>query len=219
MAQIGAAIGREFSHALLAAVADRPEHHLRDALDQLVSSELVFRHGAPPEATYSFKHALVRDAAYDTLLKSKRQQLHARIVRVLEEQFPEQVDAQPELAALHCAYGGLSERAVDYWYRAGQRAIARWAMAEAVAQLGEGLALLQALPASPEHERRELGLQLALSRALVFTKGNGAPERGLRARALEHWPNGWARRRSCLPHSLRRVRSTMSEPSLVQHSR
>ena len=96
VAQIGAAIGREFSHALLAAVADRPEDKLRAALDQLVTSELVFRRGAPPEATYSFKHALVQDAAYGTLLKSRRQHLHARIAKVLEERFPETAEAQPE---------------------------------------------------------------------------------------------------------------------------
>ena len=106
IAQIGAAIGREFSHALLAAVADRPEAELQAALDQLVASELVFRRGTPPEATYSFKHALVQDAAYGTLLKSRRQQLHARIVEVLEEQFPETAEAQPELLAHHCTAGG-----------------------------------------------------------------------------------------------------------------
>ena len=131
VAQIGAAIGREFSHALLAAVADRPEAELRAALDQLVSSELVFRRGTPPEATYSFKHALVQDAAYGTLLKSRRQQLHARIAQVLEEQFPETAEAQPELLAHHCTQAGLVEKAVDYWYKAGRQAMARSATVEA----------------------------------------------------------------------------------------
>ena len=118
-------------HALLAAVADRPEAELQAALDQLVSSELVFRRGAPPEATYSFKHALVQDAAYGTLLKSKRQHLHARIAQVLEEQFPETAQAQPELLAHHCTQAGLVGKAVDYWYKAGRQAMARSAMVEA----------------------------------------------------------------------------------------
>jgi predicted ATPase len=164
IAQIGAAIGREFSYALFAAVADRPEDQLRAALDQLVSSELVFRRGVPPEATYSFKHALVQDAAYGTLLKSRRQHLHARIVQVLEEQFAETVDTQPELLAQHYTAAGLYGQAVDYWHRAGQRALARSAMAEAVAQLSKGLELLDSLPGGPERQRRELGLQLALAK-------------------------------------------------------
>ena len=142
VAQIGAAIGREFSHELLAAVADRPEAELRAALDQLVASELVFRRGAPPEATYSFKHALVQDAAYGTLLKSRRQQLHARIAQVLEEQFPEAAEAQPELLAHHCTQAGLVEQAVDYWYKAGRQAMARSATVEAVAQMTRALDLL-----------------------------------------------------------------------------
>ena len=132
VAQIGAAIGREFSHALLAAVADRPEAELRTALDQLVSSELVFRRGAPPEATYSFKHALVQDAAYGTLLKSHRQHLHARIAKVLEEQFPEQAEPSPNSSPT-TAHRRARREAVDYWYRAGQQAMARSAMVEAVA--------------------------------------------------------------------------------------
>ncbi len=112
-------------HALLAAVADRPEAELQAALDQLVASELVFRRGTPPEATYSFKHALVQDAAYGTLLKSRRQQLHARIAQVLEEQFPETAETQPELLAHHCTQAGLVEQAVDYWHKAGRQAMAR----------------------------------------------------------------------------------------------
>jgi class 3 adenylate cyclase len=170
VAQIGAAIGREFSHALLAAVAERPEAELEAALDQLVSSELVFRRGAPPEATYSFKHALVRDAAYGTLLKSKRQHLHARIVQVLEERFPEAVQMQPELLAYHCTEAGLAEMAIDYWHKAGQRAIGRSAMAEAVAQLRMGLELLQGLPSAPDRDRREFHLQTSLGMALNHSR-------------------------------------------------
>jgi predicted ATPase len=119
VAQTAAVIGREFSHDLLAAVSPLPEDKLDDALDQLVSSELLFRGDAPPGTTYSFKHALVQDAAYQSLLKSKRQQLHTRIVQVLER-FPATVETEPELLAHHCVQAGLMEQAVDYWIKAGQ---------------------------------------------------------------------------------------------------
>jgi predicted ATPase len=115
VAQIGAVIGREFSYELLAAVADRAEEELCAALDRLVSSELIFRHGTPPEAVYSFKHALVQDAAYQSLLKSRRQQLHAHIAHVLEERFPETTDTQPELIARHYTESLLSDRAATWW--------------------------------------------------------------------------------------------------------
>ena len=110
LAQIGAVIGCEFSHELLAAVADRPQEQLEIGLDQLVGSELVFRRGSPPDATYSFKHALVKDAAYQSLLKSRRQQLHTRVARVFEERFPAVVETQPELLAYHLTEAGLDER-------------------------------------------------------------------------------------------------------------
>jgi class 3 adenylate cyclase/predicted ATPase len=187
VAQIGAALGREFSHELLAAVAPLPEDELRHALDRLVAAELVFRRGTAPEASYAFKHALVRDAAYGTLLKSRRQQLHARIVRVLEERFPTMAEAEPELLAQHCTEAGLAERAVGYWYRAGQRALGRSATAEAVAQLGTGLEVLASLPDGPERWEKELGLQVALGGALIATAGYPAPETGrayARARGL-----------------------------------
>jgi predicted ATPase/class 3 adenylate cyclase len=186
IAQIGAALGREFSHGLLAAVADRPEAELRAALDQLVSSELVYRRGVPPEVTYAFKHALVQDAAYGTLLKSKRQHLHVRIAQVLEEQFPEQAEIEPELLAHHCTEAGLIETAVRYWHRAGQQAIACSSMAEAVAQLRMGLELLQALAQGLDRDRGELDLQLSVGMALNALKGQGAPETGCAyARARE----------------------------------
>jgi predicted ATPase len=178
VAQIGAAIGREFSHALIAAVADRPEVELQPALDQLVTAELVFRRGVPPEATYSFKHALVQDAAYGTLLRSRRQQLHARVVGVLEEQFLDTAESQPELLAHHCSEAGLSEKAVDYWHRAGRQAMARSAMAEATVQLTQALELLTDLPAGPERDRQELDLQVALGGASLAAKGWGSPEMG-----------------------------------------
>ena len=187
VAQVAACIGREFAYPLLAAVSPLPEPELRAALDRLAAAELVFARGEPPEASYTFKHALVRDAAHESLLKAQRQQLHARIARVLEERFPETVEAEPELLARHCAEAGLAEQAVDYWQRAGQRALARSAMAEAVAQLTRGLEALAGLPDGPERQRRELGLQLALGQALIAAKGFAAPETGrayARAREL-----------------------------------
>jgi class 3 adenylate cyclase/predicted ATPase len=178
VAQVGAAIGREFAHDLLAAVAPLREDELRNALEQLIQAELVFRRGTPPQASYTFKHALVRDAAYQTLLKSKRRRLHARIAEVLEERFPETATTEPELLARHCTEAGLAERAVDYWHRAGRQALARSALAEAVAQLNQGLEVLAGLPDGPECWERELGLQTALGGALIAARGYSAPETG-----------------------------------------
>jgi class 3 adenylate cyclase/predicted ATPase len=187
VAQIGAVIGRDFSHALLAAAVDHPGTELRTALDQLVASGLVFRRGTPLEATYGFKHALVRDAAYSTLLRSRRRQLHARIAGVLEERFPETANTQPELLAHHCVQAGLMEQAVDYWTKAGQLSLARSATLEAVAQLSGGLKALRSLPESSERYRRELDLQVALGGAQLAAKGSAAAETGqayTRAREL-----------------------------------
>jgi class 3 adenylate cyclase/predicted ATPase len=172
VAQVGALIGREFSHELLAAVAPISANRLEDALKQLVSSGLVFRRGKPPEASYTFKHTLVQEAAYQSLLKSKRQQLHARIAQVLEQQFSEAPEAQLELLAHRCAQAGLAARAVEYWHKAGQQAIARSAMKEAVAHLTAGLDLLHGLP---ESQALELDLQLALGGALAAVQGHGMP--------------------------------------------
>jgi predicted ATPase len=177
VAQIGAVLGREFSHELLAAVAPLRDNELQDALTQLVEAELVFRRGAPPEAIYSFKHALVQDAAYQSLLNSRRQQLHARIAQVLEERFPMTAEVEPELLAHHCTQAGLHEKAVAYWHRAGQRAFARSAAPEAVAQLSMGLEVLRGLPEGLERDRREVDLQAALGGALM-TKATGAAEVG-----------------------------------------
>jgi predicted ATPase len=185
IAQVAAAIGREFSHELLVITAALPESKLQAALDDLVGSGLVFRRGTPPQATYSFKHALVQDTAYATLVRAKRQRLHARIAAAIEQHFPETVQAQPELLAHHCMEAGLAEPAIDYWLRAGQRAIARSAMAEALAQLGNGLDLLAGLPEA-DRRRRELDLQVALGVALMATQGWAAPEAGrANARARE----------------------------------
>ncbi|MGY3035664.1 putative ATPase [Bradyrhizobium sp. USDA 4354] len=185
VAQVAAAIGREFSHELLAMTTALPEGELQVALDDLVGSGLVFRRGTPPQATYSFKHALVQDAAYATLVRAKRQRLHARIAAALEQHFPERVQAQPELLARHYTEAGLAEPATDYWLRAGQRAIARSAMAEALAQLRNGLDLLASLPEA-DQKRRELDLQVALGVALMATQGWSAPDAGrANARARE----------------------------------
>ena len=135
VAQIGAAIGREFSHALLAAVARKPEAELNSALDRLIDAGLLFRQGVPPHATYLFKHALVQDAAYGTLLREPRRALHARIAETLESQFAEIAESQPELLARHCTEAGQIEKAAGLWGKAGQRSLERSALVEAVAQL------------------------------------------------------------------------------------
>ncbi|MGY3037703.1 putative ATPase/class 3 adenylate cyclase [Bradyrhizobium sp. USDA 4354] len=178
VAQVAAAIGREFSHELLAIATALPENDLQVALDDLIGSGLVFRRGTPPKATYSFKHALVQDAAYATLVRTKRQRLHVRIAAALEQHFPETVQAQPELLAHHYMEAGLAEPAIDYWLRAGQAEIARSATAEAITQLTKGLELISALPDDAARWRRELELQIALGVALMAAKGWAAPEVG-----------------------------------------
>jgi tetratricopeptide (TPR) repeat protein len=185
--QIGSALGRSFSHELISAVAVMSQDKLNDALDQLVRAELLFRRGTPPDAEYTFKHALVQDAAYGTLLRSRRQQIHARIAATLEGEFSEVVVAQPALLAQHCAEGGLMEKAIGYWLKAGRQAISRSAITEAVAQLRKGLDALASLPDGPWRQRHELELQIALANALAVTKGYSAPdveETIARARAL-----------------------------------
>jgi predicted ATPase len=187
VAQTAAVIGREFAHGLLAAVSPLSEADLTAALDRLVASELVFRRGTPPAATYSFKHALVQDAAYQSLLRSKRQQLHARVAQVLEERFPETVETEPGLLALHCTEGGLRAQAVSYWRRASQQAAEQSAYAEALAQADKGLAVLEGLPATPDRDRAELQLQLIRAGALRAIEGISSSEVGrafARARQL-----------------------------------
>src|SRR6478672_7110156 len=149
VAQIGAAIGREFSHALLAAVAGKPGADLEAALDRLIAAGLLFRQGVPPQATYLFKHALVQDAAYGTLLREARRELHARIAEVLEGQFTEIAKNQPELLARHCTEAGLTEKAVGLWGKAGQRSLERSALVEALEQLTQAIAQIASLPPSP----------------------------------------------------------------------
>jgi class 3 adenylate cyclase len=176
VAQIAAALGRKFSHELISTVATIPKQRLDDALDQLVTAELIFRRGTPPFAEYTFKHALVQDVAYSTLLPRQRQQIHARVVATLESRFSEVVAAHPQIVAQHCAEAGFSEKAIGYWLKAGQQALARSAMSEAVAQLQKGLNLLEALPDDRSRQQQELDLRIALAQAQMATRGLAAVE-------------------------------------------
>ena len=188
VAQIGAAIGREFSYGLLRVVSRLPEDELQTALARLVASELVFQRGTPPDAVYTFKHALVQDAAHGSLLRSARQQLHAQIAEALETHFPELMESQPELFAQHYAEAGLVEKSVAYWGKAGHSSAARSAMAEAAAQFQKGLDQLALLPDTPERQRQELEFCSALGAVLQAVKGYAAPETGhAYARARELW--------------------------------
>jgi class 3 adenylate cyclase/predicted ATPase len=176
VAQIGAAIGREFSHALLASVVRRPEAELGSALARLIEAGLLFRQGVPPHATYLFKHALVQDAAYGTLLREPRRALHARIAETLESQFAEIAEGQPERLARHCTEAGLIEKAAGLWGKAGQQSLARSALIEAAAQLARALAQIAALPGTAALRREQITFQVALANALMHTKGYAAPE-------------------------------------------
>jgi class 3 adenylate cyclase/predicted ATPase len=176
VAQLGAAIGRQFAYDLLQAISPLDEGTLQEGLRQLAEAELLYQRGMPPQATYIFKHALIQDTAYQSLLKSTRQQYHQRIAQVVEERFPELVETQPELLAHHCTEAGLSAQAVSYWQRAGQRAIERSANVEAVSHCTRGLEVLQHLPDSPARLQQELDLQTALGPALMATKGFAALE-------------------------------------------
>jgi class 3 adenylate cyclase/predicted ATPase len=186
VAQIGAAIGREFSYELLALVSPLRQNQLNEALARLEQSELVFRRGTPPRATFTFKHALVQDAAYDGLLRSKRQQIHAAIARAIAERFPEKAIAQPEVLAHHYRGAGLVEQAIGYWLKAGRQAAELSANMEAIGHLTKGLDDLRSVPDSRRRDELELELQTALGMPLIATKGYGALETGAAyARALE----------------------------------
>jgi predicted ATPase/class 3 adenylate cyclase len=176
VAQIGAAIGREFSHALLAAVLRKRETELNSALDRLVDAGLLFRQAAPPHATYLFKHALVQDAAYGTLLREPRRALHARIAVTIENHFTETAENQPELVARHCTEAGLIGKAAGLWGKAGQRSLERSALVEAVAQLSRALDQIATLPPTTECRRERIKLQVALLTPLIHVKGYAAPE-------------------------------------------
>jgi class 3 adenylate cyclase/predicted ATPase len=171
LAQVGAAIGRAFSHVLLEAVVRKSDAELESALDRLIAAGLLFRQSAPPHVTYVFKHALVQNAAYGTLLREPRRKLHARIAAVLDKQFPEVAESQPELLARHCTEAGLTEKAADLWGKAGLRSLARSALGEAAEQLANALAQIAALPGTTALRRDQIKLQVGLANALMHTKG------------------------------------------------
>jgi class 3 adenylate cyclase/predicted ATPase len=176
LAQIAAAIGREFSHALLASVVRQPEAELRSALDRLIAAGLLFQRGVPPHATYLFKHALVQDAAYGTLLRGPRRTLHAGIAETIESEFAEIAESRPELLARHWTEAGLIEKAAGLWGKAGQRSLARSALVEAAEQLTRALDQIATLPGTPALRAEQIKLQLALVNALMHVKGYAAPE-------------------------------------------
>ena len=187
VAQIASALGRQFSHEMISAVAPMRQKQVDDALAQLVGAELLFRRGSAPEAEYTFKHALVQEAAYSTLLRSQRILIHGRIVDALEGQFAEIVNRQPERLAHHCAEAGQIEKAVGYFLAASQQTSARSAMAESASHAHKGVELISRLPEGLARHQRELELQIALGLALLATRGYSAPEPGdafTRAREL-----------------------------------
>src|SRR5262249_49644065 len=176
VAQYAAVIGRHFAYDLLSTVSQLDAATLQRELGRLVEAEIVYQRGVPPQATYIFKHALIQDAAYQSLLKSTRQQYHQRIAHVLASQFPETTEGQPELLAHHYTEAGLTEQAVRYWHHAGQRASERSAHMEAINHLRQGVSLLQTLPETPERTQREVDMLIALGASLIATKGPADPE-------------------------------------------
>jgi class 3 adenylate cyclase/predicted ATPase len=176
IAQVGAAIGREFPHMFLAAVVQKPEPELNSGLDRLIEAGLLFRQGTPPHASYLFKHALVQDAAYSTLLREPRRALHARIAEILESQFAELADSQPELLARHYTKADLIEKSARLWGKAGQRSQERSALVEAAEQLSQAIAQIATLPSTPDLRREQIILQVALLNTLMHVKGYGAPQ-------------------------------------------
>jgi predicted ATPase len=176
IAQLGATLGREFSYELLQAVSPVDEARLQQALSKLVEAEVLYQSGLVPQTRYLFKHALIQDAAYQSLLKSTRQHYHSQIAQVLEERFAETKETQPELLAHHYTEAGAIPQAIPYWQQAGQKAFDRGANMEAISHLTKGLELLKTLPDTPERNQQELALQLALGLPLIATKGWAAPE-------------------------------------------
>jgi class 3 adenylate cyclase/predicted ATPase len=218
VAQIGAAIGREFSYVLLRVVSRLPEDELQSSLHRLVASELVFQRGMPPDAVYTFKHALVQDAAHGSLLRSARRQLHAQIAGALEAHSPELMESQPELFAQHYAEAALVEKSVARRGKAGHSSADRWAMAEAAAQYHRGLGQLALLPDNPDRQRQELEFLSALGAVSQAVKGFAAPETGeAYARARELWeqlgsPSEFLR----VPYGQSRYHSARGEHDLAQ---
>src|SRR6202030_651521 len=173
---MGAAIGRECSHALLAAVVSKPEAELASALDRLLAAGLLFRQGVPPHASYLFKHALVQDAAYGALLREPRRALHARIAEVLESEFADIAESQPELLARHSTEAGLIEKAALLWGKAGQRSLDRSALIEAIEQFTRALDQIATLSGTPALRRDQIKLQVAIITPVIHVKGYAATE-------------------------------------------
>jgi TOMM system kinase/cyclase fusion protein len=176
VAQLGATLGRAFPYELLQAVSPWDEDRLQHALDQLVEAELLYQRGVPPQVTYVFKHTLIQETAYQSLLKSQRQQYHRQTAPILEQHFPEVAETQPELLAHHYTEAGLPAQALPYWQRAGQRAVERSANVEAISHFTNGLELLKTLPEAPERIQQELTLHIAMGSPLLMLKGHTAPE-------------------------------------------
>jgi len=176
VAQLGAVLGREFAYDMLQALAAVEESTLQDRLGQLVGAELLYQRGRPPRAKYMFKHALIQDAAYASLLKRTRQQYHQQIAQMLEAEFPETVEAEPELVAHHYTEAGLNEQAVGYWLQAGKRAAQRSANVEAINHLTKGLEVLMTLPDTVERAHQELDLQTTLGPVLMAVKGQSSQD-------------------------------------------
>ena len=176
VAQIGAVIGRDFSHDMISAVMPLPDERALAALDQLVDSGLIFRCGTPPRADYTFKHVLMQDAAYESLLRSEREKIHAQIATLLQDRFSAVVNTRPELLAYHQTEAGLTEKAIESWLKAGENASRRSANQESIRHLTKGLELIATQPATPLQRRNELRLQLSLGRAFIKTKGYAASD-------------------------------------------
>ena len=176
VAQLGAVLGRQFSYDMIQAISPQADETLQSGLAQLVQVELLYQRGRPPRAKYTFKHALVQDAAYQSLLRRTRQQIHQQVAQLLETSFPEVVEAQPEVVAHHYSEGRQIEKAIGYWQKAGRRAIQRSANQEAIHHLQNGLELIATLPNRTEHAEQELDIQITLGPALIAIKGDGSPE-------------------------------------------
>jgi class 3 adenylate cyclase/predicted ATPase len=176
VAQLGAVLGREFAYEMLKALAAVEESTLQERLRQLVGAELLYQRGRPPRARYMFKHALIQDAAYASLLKRTRQQYHQQIAQMLEAEFPETVEAEPELVAHHYTEAGLNKEAVNYWLQAGKRAAQRSAHAEAINHLNRGIEVLMTVPDTVERARQELEMQITLGPVLMAVKGQSSPD-------------------------------------------
>jgi predicted ATPase len=178
VAQLGSVLGREFAYDMISALAGIEEEMLQSGLGQLVVDELLYQRGRPPRSRYLFKHALIQDAAYQSLLKRTRQQYHERVAKLLEERFPEVASTQPELVAHHYTEANCPAPAIAYWHKAGVAAARQSANLEAIDQFRRGLELVEALPDMRERAERELDLQMALGPALVATKSYSHPDIG-----------------------------------------